>query len=183
MKYTRKAKYKYKGGDPLFIAAPAQQPQRLSEMIGVLELRDPEAQQRANKLMGNKLFDIEKIKSSGHLPVNKKKIKNLAQSFARRIVQRGPNGKPKISVQNPNTTMIKKNLGEFSSALGFSSEESRPVKNFFENPTNPSALGPLPGTNPWQIRVGPQSGWHFGLGGGSSSKLRITRKKRRIAKV
>jgi hypothetical protein len=194
MKYTRKAKYKYKfkGGDPLFIAAPAQQPQRLSEMIGVLEFRDLEAQQRANKLMRNKLFDIEKIKSSGHLPVNKKKIKNFAQSFASRIVQRGPNGKPTISVQNPNTNIIKKNLGEFSTALGFPPEESRPIKNPFGHPTNPSALGPLPGENPWQIRVGPQSGWHLGLGGGISSgissgisinsKLRITRKKRRYSK-
>lgn len=178
MKYTRKVKYKIKGGDPLFIPAPAQPPQRLSEMIGVLELRDPVAQQHANNLLGNKLFDIEQIKSTGHLPVNKNKIKEFAKSFARRIVQPGPNGKPRISVQNPN--LIKKNLYKFSSALGFAPEEVRPVKNFFGNPTNPTALGPLPGANPWQIQVGPQSGWHFALAGG---KPRVTRKnKRRIAK-
>lgn len=179
MKNTRKARYKYKvkGGDPLFIPAPAQPPQRLSEMMGVREWRDPVAQQNANKLMKKNLFNIEKIKSSGYLPVNKQKIKNFAQDFASRIVQRGPNGKSRILVQNPNT--IKNNLRKFSRALGFAPQTPKPVKNFFGNPTNPNALGPPPGTNPWQIHVGPQSGWHFAFGG----KLRtVTRKKRRIAK-
>lgn len=177
MKYTRKARRNIKGGDPLFIPAPTEPPQRLSEMIGVRDWRDPVAQQSANNLMKKNLFNIGKIKSSGHLPVNKQKIKNFAQNFASRIVQRGPNGKPRILVQNKNT--IKKNLHKFSRALGFTPQTPRPVKNFFGNPTfGENPLTPPPGTNPWQIQVGPQSGWHFGVGG----KLRTVTRKRGIAR-
>jgi len=176
MKYTRKAK----GGGPLFVQAEAWRPPTFSEMIGVREWRDPVAQQSANNLMSNKLFNIKKIKSSGNLPVNKKKIKNFAESFARRIIRQGPNGKPYISMQNPN--LIKKNLSKFSTDLGFAPQAPPPpVKNSFGNPvyyhrTQSNAASPLAGTNPWQIHVSPEIARHLGI---SANKSRtFTRKNR-----
>jgi hypothetical protein len=177
MKYTRKAR----GGDPLFVQGKPWRLPTFSEMLGVREWRDPVAQQHANNLMSNKLFNIKKSKSSGNIPVNKEKIKNLAQSFATRIIRRGPNGKPYISMQNSN--LIKKNLTKFSTNLGFAPQASPPpVKNLFGNPVyydraNSSEISPQPGTNPWQIHVAPETGWHLRFTGG---KLRThTRKNKR----
>jgi hypothetical protein len=178
MKYTRKAR----GGGPLFIKAEPWRYPTYSEMIGVREWRDPIAQQDANNLMSNQLFNIKKIKSSGHLPVNKKRIKNFAESFARRIIRRGPNGKPYISMQNPN--LIKKNLSEFSTALGFAPEKPLPpVKNFFGNPvyyhtSQSNAASPLAGTNPWQIHVAPEIARHLGINNKSKTLTRKNNKRR-----
>jgi hypothetical protein len=164
MKYTRKGKGK--GGNPLFAAPPVQQPQPFSRLMRVQEWRDPVAQQQMNTLMANPLFNIDKIKSTGQLPVNKNKVKNFAQAFASSIVQPGPNGKPRLII--PNDNKIKRNLSAFSTALGFAPQAPpAPVKNLFGNPVYYDQ------TNPWQMRTG-QSGWHSGFSGGKSRSKRRT---------
>ena len=179
MKYTRKAR----GGDPLFVKAEPWRYPTYSEMIGVRKWRDPIAQQHANNLMSNKLFNIKNIKSTGYLPVNKKKIKNFAQSLARRIIRRGPNGNPYISMQNPN--IIKKNISKFSTALGFAPQAPPPpVKNLLGNPvyyhtSQTNAAFPLAGTNPWQIHVAPGIARHLGINANKSKTFTRKNNKRR----
>jgi hypothetical protein len=143
--------------------------------MGVKEYRNPVAMQQANALMGNPLFNVNKIQSTGQLPVNKGKIKNFAQSFMGSVVQAGPNGKPRFVM--PSQNKMRQNTAAFSTALGFAPQAGPPpVRNLFGNPVSGNnPLGPVPGTNPWQVKVGPQSGWHLGLSRGGKK----TRKSRR----
>ena len=150
MKSTRRTR---KGGSAMFAAAPPQEPSMLSRLLHVQEYRNPAAIQQGNALMRNPLFNINKIQSTGQLPVNKGKIKNFAQSFIGSVVKAGPNGKPRFVIPSENT--MRKNTAAFSTAMGFAPQAGPPpVKNLFGNPvagTNP--FGPVPGTNPWQITV------------------------------
>lgn len=176
MKSTRRTR---KGGSAMFVAAPPQEPQTYSQMIGVKEYRNPVAMQQAQALMGNPLFNVNKIQSTGQLPVNKGKVKNFGQAFLGSIVQAGPNGKPRFVM--PSENVMRKNTAAFSTAMGFAPQAPQPpVRNLFGNPVSGNnPLGPVPGQNPWQIKVGPQSGWHLGLSRGGLKSRRKQRKSRR----
>ena len=176
MKSTRRTR---KGGSAMFAAAPPQEPSMLSRIMRVQEYRNPVAMQQANALMKNPLFNINKIQSTGELPVNKGKIKDFAQSFIGSVVQAGPNGKPRFVIPSENT--MRKNTAAFSTAMGFAPQAPQaPARNLFGNPVagnNP--FGPNPGENPWQVKVGPQPGWFYGLSRGGLKSRRKQRKSRR----
>jgi hypothetical protein len=177
MKSTRRTR---KGGSSMFVAAPPQEPQTYSQMIGVQEYRNPVAMQQAQALMGNPLFNINKIQSTGQLPVNKGKIKDFAQSFLGKIVQAGPNGKPRFVI--PSENGMRRNTAAFSTAMGFAPQAAQPpAKNLFGNPVSGNnPFGPNPGVNPWQVEVGPTRGaWHIGLTRGGLKSRRKQRKSRR----
>lgn len=177
MKSTRRTR---KGGSAMFVAAPPQEPSMLSRVMRVQEYRNPVAMQQANALMSNPLFNVNKIQSTGQLPVNKGKIKDFAQSFLGSIVQAGPNGKPRFVM--PSENVMRKNTAAFSTAMGFAPQAPQPpVRNIFGNPVSGNnPLGPVPGQNPWQVQVGPSRGaWHTGLSRGGLKSRRKQRKSRR----
>ena len=89
MKSTRRTR---KGGSAMFAAAPPQEPSMLSRIMRVQEYRNPAAMQQANALMKNPLFNINKIQSTGELPVNKgSSCHNKCKCINYKFRNRGPN--------------------------------------------------------------------------------------------
>jgi hypothetical protein len=148
----------------------------LASHFGVTNYRNNAAIKKADALFSNPAFNP----GPGNKPkINASKLGNFAKGLATNVVEKGPNGKPKIKVPN-NATMKKKTL-EFASIFGFKPEpEQPPVRDLFGNPVNttaPGYLGPAPGQ---QLLEFGKSGHHIGLTRGGNKKRRMTRRSRGI---
>jgi len=140
--------------------------------FGATEWRNPEEAKKMDALMANPLFNINKIKATGEPAFNKQKIKNFAQGFVGSVVKAGPNGKPQFQMPNKNTAT--RNLGKFSSMMGFVPQQAPVQKNWYGNPY-------VPNQKSYPIEYG-KSAWRFGVGG-KKTKAASRKNKRRTMKT